>query len=226
MRISIIIPIYNEEKTLLEILERVENANVLGLEKEIILVDDGSTDKTKYILKRLEDKYKVVYHLKNQGKGAAIRTGFKNSAGDLVLIQDADLEYDPCEYPKLIKPVLENNADIVYGSRNLTKNPRFKKTYYWGVRIISFLTNIFYKSKLTDVYTCYKVFRTPVIKSISLENNGFGIEQEITSKLLKKGYKILEVPISYSPRSFKEGKKIKWKDGLIAIWLILKYKFR
>jgi len=226
MRISIIIPIYNEEKTLLEILKRVENANVLGLEKEIILIDDGSTDKTKHILRRLEDKYKVIYHLKNQGKGAAIRTGFRNSTGDLILIQDADLEYDPCQYPKLIKPILENNADIVYGSRNLTKNPRFKKTYYWGVRIISFLTNIFYKSKLTDVYTCYKVFRAPIIKSISLENNGFGIEQEITSKLLKKGYKILEVPISYSPRSFKEGKKIKWKDGLIAIWLILKYKFR
>ncbi len=224
MTLSIIIPVYNEKKTLLEIIKRVETADTLNLKKEIILVDDGSSDGTREILKNLEEKYLVVYHSKNQGKGAALRTGFRTARGDIILIQDADLEYNPQNYPRLLKPILENKTDVVYGSRALQKNPHLNMGNYYGAKIISWLTSIFYGCRLTDVYTCYKVFKAGILKEIELESNGFDIEQEITSKILKKKHKILEVPIDYSPRGFQEGKKIKTKDGFIALWKILKYR--
>lgn len=223
-KISIVIPIYNERETLLKILEKVERADTLGLEKEIILVDDGSKDGTRDILKTLESKYRVIYHSKNQGKGGALRTGFGYAKGDIILIQDADLEYNPEEYPKLIQPILENRADAVYGSRNLKNNPRFRKSYYWGGILISWLTNLLYGSNLTDVCTCYKAFKAPVLKSFQLKSNGFDFDVEVTAKALKKKYKIIEVPINYYPRKIEEGKKIRPRDGLIAIWKILKYR--
>ena len=224
-KVSIVIPIYNERKTLEEIIARVEAAPVLGLDKEIILVDDGSTDGTRDSLKKFEAKHRVVYRQKNQGKGATLRIGFKEATGDIILIQDADLEYDPKEFPKLLQPLLEGKADIVYGSRNLQHNPRFRRSYYWGSIIISRMTNLFYGCRLTDVYTCYKAFKTPILKEMKLESNSFDIEEELTAKALKKGYKIIEVPINYYPRNIQEGKKIKPKDGLIALWKIIKYKF-
>ena len=222
-KLSIIIPVYNEKDTILEILKRVENVD-LPLEKEIIIIDDCSVDGTKEILKKLEGQYKILYHSKNQGKGAVLRTGFKQASGDFTLIQDADLEYDPQEYHQLLKPLIQNKTDIVYGSRNLKDNPRFKKSYYWGVLFISWLTNILYGSKLTDVYTCYKVFKTPILKKMDLESNGFEFEEEITVKALKKKYRILEIPINYCPRSFIEGKKINWRDGIKAILVMIKYR--
>lgn len=223
-KISIIIPVYNERKTLEEIIAKVEAAPVLGLDKEIVLVDDGSTDGTRDILRKFEARHHIVYHQKNQGKGAALRTGFMEATGDIVLIQDADFEYDPGEFPKLLQPILENKADIVYGSRNLQRNPRFRRSYYWGSIIISKMTNLFYGCHLTDVYTCYKAFKTPILKKMKLESNGFDIEAEMTAKALKRGYKIIEVPINYYPRNMQEGKKIRPKDGLIALWKIVKYR--
>lgn len=224
-KVSIIIPIYNEKETLSKILQEVEKASTLGLTKELILIDDGSSDGTREILKSLEKKYRVFYQSENQGKGAALRIGFQKATGDIILIQDADLEYHPKEYPQLLRPILENKVDIVYGSRNLKYNPRSQKSYYWGGKLISWLTNFFYGSHLTDVYTCYKVFKTEILKEMELDSNGFEFEAEVTIKALKKNYKILEVPIDYFPRSFREGKKIKPKDGFIALWKIIKYKF-
>ena len=224
-KLSIIIPVYNEKKTILEILERVEDVKLSDLEKEIIIIDDCSVDGSKEILKTLENKYQILYHANNQGKGAALRTGFKQATGDFLIIQDADLEYDPQEYRQLLEPIIRDRADIVYGSRNLKYNPRFRKSYYWGVIFISWLTNILYGSNLTDVYTCYKVFKTPILKNLDTVSNGFEFEEEITIKALKKKYRILEVPINYFPRNIKEGKKINWRDGVKAILTMLKYKF-
>jgi len=223
-KLSIIIPVYNEEKTILEILKRVESVKLTNFEKEIIVVDDGSTDGTKKILKTSEQRYQILEHSHNQGKGAALRAGFKQATGDFLIIQDADLEYNPQEYFQLLEPLIKNKADIVYGSRNLKNNPRFKKSYYWGVRLISWLTNILYGSNLTDVYTCYKVFKTPILKNLDLESNGFEFEEEVTIKALKKKFRILEIPINYFPRSFKEGKKISWLDGVKAILTMIKYR--
>lgn len=224
-KVSIVIPVFNERKTIEELIARVEGAPILGLEKEIVLVDDGSTDGTRDILKNMEKKHRVVYHQKNQGKGAALRTGFREATGDIILVQDADFEYDPQEFPKLLEPLLKGEADIVYGSRNMHNNPRFRKSYYWGSIIISKLTNLFYGCHLTDVYTCYKAFKAPILKAMKLESNGFDIEEELTAKALKSGHKIIEVPINYYPRNIEEGKKIRPKDGLIALWKILKYRF-
>lgn len=223
LKLSIIIPVFNEKKTILEILKRIEAVELPNLEKEIIIIDDCSTDGSKEILKTLENKYQILYHINNQGKGAALRTGFKQATGDFLIIQDADLEYNPQEYLRLLEPIIQNKADIVYGSRNLKDNPRFKKTYYWGVIFISWLTNLLYGSKLTDVYTCYKVFKTPVLKNLDLKSNGFEFEAEVTTKALNKKYRILEIPINYCPRSFAEGKKINWKDGLAAVWHIIRF---
>lgn len=225
-KISIIVPAYNEGKTLPETIQMVEKADTLGLEKEIILVDDGSTDETKGILKKMENKHKVIYHSKNQGKGAALRDGFDAATGDIILIQDADLENNPKEYPKLLKPILEGRADIVYGSRHLIEKQysiRYYR-YYLGNKVTNWLLNILCGSHMTDFWTGYKVFKREILKDIKLESNRFDIEAELTVKFLNKNYKILEVPIDYFPRSIKEGKKIKARDGLIAIWKIIKYK--
>lgn len=225
-KLSIIIPIYNEKNTLLEIISRVEKTDIGKIKKEIILVDDCSTDNGQELLKGLEDKYKVFYHQKNQGKGAALRTGFKHATGNILVIQDADLEYDPQDYPKLIEVLTKGEADIVYGSRNLTKNPCFNKLYYFGSLFLNFVNNIFYGSHLTDIYTCYKMFKKSVLEDLPSKSRGFEFEAEITAKALKRGYKIKEVAISYRPRSIKEGKKINWKDALKGFWTIIKYRFK
>lgn len=224
-KISIIIPIYNEKKTILEILKRVEESDTLGLAKEIILVDDGSNDGTKDILKGLERKYTVLYHPENKGKGAALRSGFQKASGDIILMQDADLELNPGDYPSILKPILENKADMVSGNRDHKGNPHFFNTHYYGGKLLSRLTNIFYGSRLSDVCCGYKAFKSSILRNLNLKGNGFEIEQELTIKVLKGGNKILEVPIAFNPRTYQEGKKVKWHNGLKNIWLIIKYKF-
>ena len=227
MKLSIIIPVYNEKETVLKLLERVKAVQV---DKEIILIDDGSDDATRDILKGLaserdaDGRIKVIFHERNMGKGSAIRTGLKEVTGDIVLVQDADLEYDPTDYPKLIEPIISGKASVVYGSRILGKAPTRSLIFHYGVRFLSFLTNLLYKSKITDEATCYKVFHVSVLKSIKLKCRRFEFCPEITAKILKNGHKIYEVPVTYNPRTYREGKKINWKDGLAAIWTLMKYR--
>jgi len=228
MKLSIIIPVFNEKKTISEILNRIEHVNLaqIGFGKEIIIVDDGSIDGTKDILKRLEKNYEIIYHLKNQGKGAAIRTGLKEVSGDYVIIQDADLEYEPEDYKKLLECALKNKAQVVYGSRLLNHKNEFSySSYYYGGVILNWLTNIICGIKITDESTCYKLFKTETIKSIPLKCQRFEFCPEITAKIAKRRIKIYEVPISYRPRHKNEGKKIRWRDGIIALWALIKYKF-
>lgn len=225
-KITVLIPVYNELNTLETILKKVEETNLCGLEKEIILIDDYSTDGTRDILKNLESKYKVLYHDKNMGKGAALKTGFANMTGDIVIIQDADLEYEPKDYENLVKEVYEGNADIVYGSRLMGKpDDSFIWTHLWGNRLITFVANILYGQKLTDIETCYKVFRRELLDGVDVKSHRFDFEPEITAKMLKKKAKFMELPISYSGRGHDEGKKITWKDGFGAIWALIKYRF-
>jgi len=228
MKLSIIIPVFNEEKTIQEVIESVLNAP-LPLEIkdiEIIIVNDCSTDNTSNILKSIKnDKIKIIHHSKNQGKGAAIRTGIENITGDIVIIQDADLEYDPNEYPNLLDPIIRDKADVVYGSRFLGSGPH-RVVYYWhyiGNNILTTISNMFTNINLTDMETCYKVFRKEIIKKIKIKENRFGFEPEITAKIAKLKCRIYEVGISYYGRTYEEGKKINWKDGVRAIWCILKY---
>lgn len=226
MKLSIIIPVYNEEDTISEIIKKIEDID-FGIDKEIIIVDDGSTDNTSNILKEIKnfDNIKIFYHKKNQGKGAALRTGIANSTGDIIAIQDADLEYNPEQIKNLIEPILENKCLIVYGSRFLKKNPVLYKKYYLGNKIISSFISLIFRKKVTDSYTCYKIFHKKLLKDITLKSKGFEIEAELTCKFLKKGYKILELPIDYKPRSLKQGKKIKFKDAIKGILTILKIAF-
>ena len=226
MKLSVIIPIYNEQATLTEIVRRVRATPV---EKEIILVDDGSTDKTKEILDRIEKEeikdLKIFHHSVNQGKGAAVKTGLAAAQGDLTLIQDADLEYDPTEYEELIKPFkTKPETQVVYGSRILKKNERSSFAFYWGGRILSLTTNLLFNSKITDEPTGYKLFKTHLLKKLNLVSNGFEFCPEVTAKILLLKIPIFEVPISYKPRSSRDGKKIKWTDGIRAIWVLLKYR--
>lgn len=230
--ISVIIPVFNEINTLEIMLEKVEHASMCGLKKEIIMVDDGSTDGTKEILKRMEEseenkKYKIFFHSKNMGKGAAIRTAVHYATGDIIVIQDADLEYDPKDYEDLIKLIINERADVVYGSRLCGGKPSraFKFTHLLGNKFLTFVTNILYDATLTDMETCYKAFRADVIKGINIKSNRFEFEPEITAKVLKKKYHLYEAPISYYGRDFHEGKKITWRDGITALIALVRFRF-
>jgi glycosyltransferase involved in cell wall biosynthesis len=225
MKLTVLIPIYNELDTIREILKRVQDT---GLADEIILIDDGSVDGTREILKEYEgqDPYRVIMHEKNQGKGAAVRTGIKNATGDVILIQDADLEYDPRDYPAILRPIEEGLADVVYGSRFLGA-PR-RVAMFWHMianKLLTLMTNILYDTILTDMETGYKVFRKEVIADIPLHAKRFEFEPEFTAKILKRGVRIFEVPISFNPRDYDEGKKIGMSDAFEAIWALLKYRF-
>ena len=226
MKLSIIIPCFNEKNTIGNIIDIV-NTVKLDIEKEIIIVDDFSTDGTPDILKTLADKVsKIIYHEKNQGKGAALRTGIKHATGDFVIIQDADLEYDPNEFSKILKPMLSGKADVVYGSR-FSGGESHRVLYFWhrvGNMVLTLLSNMFTNLNLTDMETCYKCFKREIIQGIEIKENRFGFEPEITAKLSKiKNINIYEVGISYYGRTYDEGKKIGWKDGFRALWCILKY---
>ena len=227
MKLSIIIPTYNEDKTIEEIIDRVKRVKLDNIKKEIIVVDDGSGDETVNVLKTKVEPIveKVIYKQKNMGKGAAIRTGIEYASGDYVIFQDADLEYDPEEYIKLLKPVIEGNADVVYGSRFMGDEPHRVHMFwhYLGNRFLTTLSNMFTNLNLTDMETCYKLFRKEILDSIKIEENRFGIEPEITAKVARKRCRIYEVGISYYGRNYGEGKKINWKDGFRAIFVILKY---
>ncbi|WP_129127926.1 glycosyltransferase family 2 protein [Geomonas oryzae] len=223
MKLSIVIPVYNEVNTIAAILERVR---AVDLDKEIICVDDCSTDGTREILADLADEStRIYFHDRNRGKGAALRTGFGAANGDIVIIQDADLEYDPQQYPRLIQPILEGKADVVYGSRFTTGEYR-RVLFFWhmvGNTLLTLLSNMLTNLNLTDMETCYKVFRREVLERITVEEDRFGFEPEITAKVAKLDVRIYEVGISYSGRTYKEGKKIDWKDGVSALRCILKY---
>ena len=225
MKLSIIIPVYNEEKFIQDIIERVKNSNTGKIKKEIIIVDDCSSDNTRKILKKKINKKvdKIIYHEHNQGKGAALRTGIKEATGDVVIIQDADFEYDPNDYLKVVTPIFENKAEVVYGSRFLNKKFKGYKKNIIANKFLTFLSNLFSHQKITDMETCYKAFKREVIQSITIEENRFGFEPEITAKIANKKIKIHEVEISYNPRSHEDGKKINYKDGLRAIYCIIKY---
>ena len=225
--LTVVTPAYNERRTLPQVLEAIR---AVPLRKEILIVDDASTDGTTDFLKdEVEDRYadvRVLYQPYNQGKGAALRRGFAEARGDIVLIQDADLEYDPREYPQLLAPILAGKADVVYGSR--FQGGPHRVLYFWhsvGNRFLTTLSNMFTDLNLTDMETCYKVFRREVIQDIPLRQNRFGFEPEVTAKIARRGWRIFEVPISYSGRSYAEGKKIGWKDGVQAIWCILRYAY-
>jgi len=219
--LTIIMPVYNEKATLPQIIARVL---AVPINKELIIVDDYSTDGTREVLKNYPN-IKIVLQPFNQGKGAALRAGFKEASGDYVIIQDADLEYDPQDYLKLISPINEGKAKVVYGSRFMGKHSFSSVSHYWGNKALSLLTTLLYGAVLTDMETCYKLIPAKFIKNIKLNANRFDFEPEITAKILKNGYKILEVPIGYKGREFNEGKKISWKDGFAAIAALIKYRF-
>jgi glycosyltransferase involved in cell wall biosynthesis len=241
MRLSIIVPAYNEADTIAEILRRVravelrvsvgfgpENGADLVLEREIVVVDDGSTDGTREVLRQLENvqDVSVVLHERNQGKGAAVRTGLQHASGDIMLIQDADLEYDPRDYPSLLQPILEGRSQVVYGSR--FRGGPTRAMFFWhmiGNRFLTLITNVLYDSILSDMETCYKVFTRQVADQLDLKASGWGFDPEITAQILRLGYRIYEVPITYTGREFHEGKKIGWHDGLTVLWTLLKYRF-
>ncbi|OGQ48557.1 MAG: glycosyl transferase [Deltaproteobacteria bacterium RIFCSPLOWO2_02_FULL_46_8] len=225
MKLSVVIPVYNEKNTIREIISRVNASDIGGVQKEIVIVDDGSTDGTRDILKGYESQHMVIYQPENRGKGMALRTGFQATTGDIVLVQDADLEYNPAEYFCLIKPIVDDYADVVYGSRFLGSEPRHV-LYYWhslGNRLLTALSNMFTNLCLTDMETCYKAFKGKIIREIAphLKSNRFGFEPEITARLAKRHLRIYEVGISYKGRTYKEGKKINWKDGVKAIFSII-----
>lgn len=246
MKLSVVVPAYNERGTIEEILGRIQAATIPGLTREILVVDDGSSDGTREILENLAKRQAAgetqvprpggghlslegihfLYHTRNQGKGAAVRTGFGQATGDIVLVQDADLEYDPRDYPKLLEPILDGRADVVYGTRFLGGPQRVH--YFWhyvGNAMITLLSDCLTNMKLTDLETGYKVFRREVLSGLRIRSNRFGFEPEITAKIAKREWRVYEVPISYAGRTYKEGKKITWRDGLKAILCIIRYRF-
>ena len=225
MKVSVIIPVYNEEETIEEILRRVEMEEIAT---EILVIDDGSTDGTREKLASLNEvgNLRIILHDRNQGKGAAVRTGFQNATGDVFLIQDADLEYDPRDYPKLIQPIEEGIADVVYGSRFLG-GPR-RTTMFWHMvanKLLTFMTNLLYNTILSDMETGYKVFKRDIVDGMKIRANSFDFEPEFTAKILKKKVRVYEVPISFNPRDYDEGKKIGFIDAFQAVWTLIKYRF-
>ncbi len=226
-KVSIIIPVFNEKDTLKLLLEKVEQANFAGLDKEIIMVDDCSNDGTTDILKELSQNYKVLFHEKNQGKGAAIRTAVKEATGDFVVIQDADLEYLPDDYDKLLPLLINNEADVVYGSRflNVENSKNFILKNKIANKFLTLLTNVLFGAAITDMETCYKAFKREFIQGITIKSDRFDFEPEITAKVMKQKARLKEVPISYFGRGHEEGKKINWKDGVHAIFALIKFRF-
>jgi len=226
VKLSVLIPVYNEAETIAEILRRVRAVDT-GMEREIVIVDDGSTDGTREILQQQTsaDGTKVITHETNQGKGAAVCTALQHATGDILLVQDADLEYDPREYPDLLKPILEARSQVVYGSR--FRGGPHKAMFFWhmvGNRFLTLVTNLLYNTVLSDMETCYKVFTREVADRLNLKSPRWGFDAEITAQILKMGYRIYEVPISYTGREFYEGKKISWQDGFVVLWTLLKYR--
>lgn len=227
-KLSVVIPCYNEEKTLEGVVDRVLAADRCGLEIEVIVVDDGSRDRSAEVMKALAEKHPQIvaaFHAINQGKGAALRTGFQKASGDIVLVQDADQEYDPNEYPKLLGPILDGRADVVFGSR-FKGGEECRVLYFWhsvGNKVLTLASNMFTNINLTDMETCYKVFKREIIQAVTIEENRFGFEPEITAKVAKMRPRIFEVGISYNGRTYEEGKKIGWKDGVRALYCIVRY---
>lgn len=223
--VSIIIPVFNEKNTILKLLKLVENQQIKGWKKEIIIVDDGSTDGTQELLRKVKNKYNIILQRYNRGKGAALIEGFKHAKGEIILIQDADFEYTPNDYEQLIRPFTHERVQVVYGSRFLGSHLSTMYLYTIGNKFVTFLTNILYNTNITDMETGYKAFRKSVLNSFTLQSNRFDFEPEFTAKVLKAGYQIYEVPISYFGRKFEEGKKLTWRDGIMAVWTLIKYKF-
>jgi len=241
MKLSVIMPVYNEIGTITEILQRVRavqlkvtadygpgDGSVVEFEREIVAVDDGSTDGTREILRGLEGEPDlfIIFHEQNQGKGGAVRTALEHASGDVILVQDADLEYDPRDYVALLQPIVEERSQVVYGSR--FRGGPTKAMFFWhmlGNRFLTLVTNVLYNTILSDMETCYKVFTREVAEQLDLKAPGWGFDPEITAQILKRGYRIYEVPISYTGREFEEGKKISWRDGLTVLWTLLKYRF-
>jgi glycosyltransferase involved in cell wall biosynthesis len=221
--LSVVMPVYNERETVEEIIRRVLAVQV---RTQLIVVDDGSNDGTREILAGLQRElgFELVLQPRNQGKGAALRRGFQEIRGELVVIQDADLEYSPEEYPQLIELICKGRADVVYGSRFLGRHRVFMFSHYLGNRVVTLLTNILYNTMLTDMETCYKVMRTEIVRGMNLQSNGFGIEPEMTAKIFKGRHRVYEIPITYDGRGYDEGKKITWRDGIVALWVLLKYR--
>jgi glycosyltransferase involved in cell wall biosynthesis len=222
--LSVVMPAFNEAGTIDEIVRRVL---AVPLRIQLIVVDDGSTDGTRDLLAQLQRElgFTLILQPRNMGKGAALRRGFDEVKGDLVVIQDADLEYSPEEFPALIELICGGRADVVYGSRFLGRHRVFLFTHYAGNRLLTLLTNVLYNTMLSDMETCYKVMRTEVLRTMRLRSNGFGIEPELTAKIFKRGYRVYEVPITYDGRGYEEGKKIGWRDGVVALWVLLRYRF-
>jgi glycosyltransferase involved in cell wall biosynthesis len=227
MKLSIVIPVYNEEATLTEIIKRVQ---ATPYDKELIIVDDASQDKSRDIIQALAKEYdniKIFFHERNQGKGAALRTGFGQVTGDVVLIQDADLEYNPADYPDLLKPIERGVADVVYGSR-LIGSAAHRVLFFWhyvGNKVVTTLSNMFTNLNLTDMETCYKVFKADIIKKITIKSDRFGVEPELTAKIARQRCRVYEVAISYDGRDYSEGKKITWRDGIAAVYYIIRFRF-
>ncbi|MBS3136768.1 glycosyltransferase family 2 protein [Candidatus Woesearchaeota archaeon] len=231
MKLSILIPVYNEHGTLAELLKRIKKVDIGGIKKEIILIDDGSTDGTTDIIKRLKGDYIKCFHKKNSGKGAALKTGIQAATGDFIIFQDADLEYDPFDYPKLLEPILNKKANVVFGSRFGQHDSTKMKANQWhpmhfvGNKGLTIFFNLLYGTQLSDVEPCYKLFRAQILKNMPVQSNGFEYDIELMCKIVKKGHKIVQLPIRYNPRSFEEGKKINWKDGIIAFKTMIKNRF-